>query len=87
MREANFDGVRAAVEAVRAENRRLYQENEQLRGQLREARREARRLGRRLEGHAGAAANCRRLAAAAAGAGIALACLAHSMVLAGVTWH
>lgn len=72
------------VALIRRQNRRLCDENERLRGQLHEARRAARRLQRRLEGHAGAASNCRRLVIAAAGLTAALTCLAHTLILAGV---
>lgn len=83
-RPYNLAGLMASVDAVKAENRRLYQENEQLRGRLKEARQQARRLQRRVETGRYSAAYARKLAFAVAGLAVALTCLLHSLILAGV---
>ncbi len=82
-RPYNIAGVMASIEAVRRENRLLYQENEQLRGRLKEARVEARRLTKRIERSRYSAEYVRHLLIASVGMAVALTCLLHSLVIAG----
>lgn len=83
-RPYNIAGVMASIEAVRRENRLLYQENEQLRGRLKEARVEARRLTKRIERSRYSAEYVRHLLIAAVGVTVALTSLLHSIVIMGV---
>ena len=83
-RPYNIAGVMASIEAVKNENRLLYQENEQLRGRLKEARVEARRLTKRIERSRYSAEYVRHLLIASVGMAVALTCLLHSLVIAGV---
>lgn len=83
-RPYNIAGVMASIEAVKQENRLLYQENEQLRGRLKEARVEARRLTKRIERSRYSAEYVRHLLIASVGMAVALTCLLHSLVIAGV---
>ena len=84
----NLDAILAAAEAQREENEALRAEVEGLRGQLTEARRENRALRRgwaRAEGRSARdLAFWRHLIAAAVGVSVALVCLLHSIVIAGV---
>lgn len=83
-RPYNLAGVMASIEAVKGENRRLYQQNEQLRGRLKEARQQARALQHKLETGRYSATYVRHLLIAAVGIAVALTSLLHSIVIAGV---
>ena len=83
-RPYNLAGVMASIEAVKGENRRLYQENEQLRGRLKEARQQRRTLQRKVETGHYSATYVRHLLIAAVGIAVALTSLLHSIVIAGV---
>ena len=79
-----YSGVMASIEAVKGENRRLYQQNEQLRGRLKEARQQARALQRKVETGSYSATYVRHLLIAAVGVTVALTSLLHSIVIVGV---
>ena len=79
-----YSGVMASIEAVKGENRRLYQENEQLRGRLKEARQQARALQRKVETGRYSATYVRHLLIAAVGIAVALTSLLHTIVIVGV---